>query len=161
METIVSIIVVVGFIVILLYYLRIKHLPRRTMDEKLEKEIIEKGLIHFTKREEACKIFESGYLIPGDELLENKKDEMYGKEKGLVWFFNGKFYDPEHPEKIKDSEEFNQKYIQRKGYDCAIKFYVAEEDLKKIKYNSKKIPGFVHKGRIPTSKLELIWELKK
>lgn len=154
---IVVIVSIYAIVIALLIFLKHHHAPNSKLISEMEGEILKYGLIHFTRIENETKILDIG-LFPGDQKPENKTKVMYKGEENLVWLFSGKIYNPQNPDSIVNSAEYQSKFIQSKGYDCAILVEVNKSELQKIRCRKQKIISYVHEGAISSEKLRTVWK---
>lgn len=119
---VVMILITVGVDLCLCYM----HYPKQKIDLNLQKDIMEYGLIHFTKHQNI------------DNILRKGLDPSYNKpmskiEKDFVWFFIN------YPDKKMDHINYIKNTGCRFDYDMVIWIKNINPDIfKKMKYHKKK-----------------------
>ncbi|MEA5084747.1 MAG: hypothetical protein VB018_11460 [Lachnospiraceae bacterium] len=125
-------------IILFMLILEYIHIPRYRISDDIKKQILNKGLIHFTLLEQASEIQKDG-LVPG------KRKAMNIFEKNMVWLY------------INNEEEFQQKcdIVHSKGdrrvYNAVVIFKdIEEKHIRHMRYRKTDM-AVVHKGILNTS----------
>lgn len=91
-----------------IFVLEINHLPKQKINPKVKALIVESGLMHFTKWENAIQI-QRAVLIP------NKRKAMSSRfEKDLVWLYIN------NPEEFQSRRDIVLSKGNRKEYDAVV-----------------------------------------
>jgi hypothetical protein len=120
-----------------------RHVPQKRIPESLKEKILQDGLIHFTRYQDALNIQKEG-------LIAGKKKPMYNKEKEMVWLYI-------NSERLFDE---NKKNVLSKGkrseYDAAVIFNeITELQIENMRIRDNSDNAIVHVGDFKSESIEI------